>query len=168
MFLFIVLNLCVVFFLKTERLTLEIFQSNSLLFTGVFLLILNFIAMVIKFKKLSFKWRYDLFAVGSIFVCLSYWPPFFRQGSPVFISFLFYFAFISALFSILFIKKSEDIEPEVKEYLQWLSSSGRFNPLVIMLAVMVSLAFPQHFLLFPITMTLLVIRYSMACSLNSE
>jgi len=168
MFLFIILDLCVVFFLKTERLTPEEFQLNSLLYTGIFLLILNFVAMAVRFKKLSFKWRYDLFAVGSVFVWLSYWPPFFRLGSPVFISFLFYFAFISALFSILFIKKAEKLEPEVEEYLNWLSNSGRFNPLVIMIAVMVSLAFPQHFLLFPVTVTLLVIRYSMACSLDSE
>ena len=168
MLTFILLNLCVAFLLKTDFFTLSFFQSKFSFFIGITLLIVNFVAMAIKFKKLPFKWRYDLFAVGSVLVWLFYWPPFFRVESPVFYSFLLYFAFISALFSTVFVTKRENMEPEAIDYLQWLSNSGRFNPLIIMIGVMISLAFPQHFLLFPITVTLLVIRYSLACCLNEK
>ncbi len=167
MFTFIVLNLIFAFFLKTDIFTLDFFQSKLLFSMGIILLIVNFVAMAIKFKKLSFKWQYDLFAVGSVLVWISYWPPFFRVDSPIFYAFLLYFAFITAFFSIIFITKRENMEPEVVEYLQWLSNSGRFNPLIIMLGVMISLAFPQHFLLFPVTVTLLVLRFSLACCLSN-
>lgn len=168
MLIFIVLNLGVVFGLKTNYITLEIFQSKLSFSMGIFLLIINLVAMSIKFKKIPFKWRYDLFAVGSVLVWLSYWPPFFRVNSPVFYSLSLYFAFITAFFSLIFIRNMENLELEVVEYLQWLSDSGRFNPLIIMVGVMISLAFPQHFLLYPVTITLLVIRYSLACCLNNE
>ena len=128
----------------------------------------NLIASWFKFDKIPFKLRYDLFGVGALLVWFSYWPPFFRFGSPLFQYFAMYFAFITALFSVVFITKRENMDPDAVALLQWLSDSGRFNPVVIMIAVMISLALPQHFLLFPVTVTILVMRFALASCLNNE
>ena len=168
MFIFIFLNLVVTFIFKLDSSIGLLFWSEFTLYFGMALLLLNFIATATKLKIFPFKLRYDLFAVGALLVWFSYWPPFFREGTPVFDIFPLYFAFISALFSLLFITKRENMDPDAVIFMQWLSDSGRFNPLVIMLGVMVSLAFPQHFLLFPVTITLWVTRFALACSLNNE
>jgi len=168
MFIFIVLNLCLGLFLEDESLFRTLLLSQWSLYLGAFLLLVNLIASWFKFEKIPFKLRYDLFAVGALLVWASYWPPFFRFGSPMFLYFPFYFAFITALFSILFITKQENIDPQAITFLQWLSDSGRFNPLVIMIGVIIGLALPKHFLLFPTMITLLVMRFALASCLDNE
>jgi hypothetical protein len=156
------------FFLKDENLFKSLLMSDYSLYIGIFLIVGNFIASCLKLKKISFKFRYDLFAMGSLLVWYSYWPPFFRFGSPMFEYYPLYFAFITALFSLLFIKKLENMDPDAVTFLLWLSDSGRFNPIIIMVAVIISLGIPEHFLLYPVTVTLLVIRFALACCLDNE
>jgi len=121
-----------------------------------------------KYIKLSYKVRYDMFAVGALLVWFSYWPPFFRVESPIFYLYPLYFSLITALFSLIFITKRDQIDADALLWLQWLSDSGRFNPVVIMLGVIISLALPQQFMLFPLAISLLVLRFSLACCLNNE
>ena len=168
MFIFIFLNLYLGFLLKQESFIHNLLSSDFSLYTGIALLLVNFIASCFKFNKIHFKLRYDLFAIGSLLVWISYWPPFFRFGSPMFQYFPMYFAFITALFSVVFITKRENMDPDAVTLLQWLSDSGRFNPIIIMIAVMISLALPQYFLLFPVTITILVMRFALASCLNNE
>ena len=168
MFIFICLNLYLGFLLKEESFFYNLLSSDFSLYTGIGLLVVNFIASWFKFSKIPFKLRYDMFAVGSLFVWISYWPPFFRFGSPMFQYFPMYFAFITALFSVVFITKRENMDPDAVTLLQWFSDSGRFNPIVIMIAVMISLALPQHFLLYPVTVTILIMRFALASCLNNE
>ncbi|MEE9338905.1 MAG: hypothetical protein V3U87_12575 [Methylococcaceae bacterium] len=118
-------------------------------------------------KRISFNLQYDLFAVGSILVWLSYWPPFFREESPVFYVFLLYFAFITAFFSLLFKTQKNKMSSDEIKNLQMLSSFVISNPLFVMVAVLISLAFPGHFLLFPLSITLLIIRFSLAYCLDN-
>ncbi len=156
------------FVLKDEGIIRSLFLSDYSLYLGVGLLTINFIASVKKIKKFSYLIRYDLFAVGALLVWFAYWPDFFRDGSPVFYLYPIYFAFITALFSLAFIRKREHIDPDALNWLQWLSDSGRFNPAIIMVCVGISLYFPQHFMLFPLTISLLVMRFALACCLDNE
>ena len=168
MFIFIIFNLFIGFLLKEDSFFHTLLLSDYSLYTGIVLLVTNLIASWFKFNKIPFKLRYDLFGVGSLLVWFSYWPPFFRFGSPMFQYFPMYFAFITALFSVVFITARENMDPDAVTLLQWLSDSGRFNPIIIMIAVMISLALPQYFLLFPVTITLLVMRFALASCLNNE
>lgn len=112
--------------------------------------------------------RYDLFACGSLLVWLPYWYPDFREGSPVFVYFPLFFALMTALISLFFIISRDRIDPATLELLQWLSDSGRFNPLLIAVFVLAGLYFKQHFLLYPVAMVLLVMRYALARSLEEK
>jgi len=168
MYLFILLNLSMAFFLKDDNIFRTVFLSDYALYLGGGLLTLTFVASWIKFNKISYLIRYDLFAVGALLVWFSYWPPFFRVGSPLFYLYPSYFSLITALFSLAFIKKREHIDTDALDWLQWLSDSGRFNPLIIKACVAISLFLPEQFMLFPLTISLLVMRFALACCLDNE
>ena len=156
------------FVLREETVFRTVFLSDYAFYTGSFLLVFNFVITSFNYKKIAYKLRYDLFAVGALLVWFSYWPGFFRVGSPLFFIYPLYFALVTALFSLLFVHERERIDPDALHWLQWLSDSGRFNPALIMLGVMVSLALPQQFMLFALAISLLVMRFALACCLNNE
>ncbi len=168
MYFFILVNLSLGFLLQTETPIHTFLLSDISLYIGCFLMLINSTATGFKFKKIHYRLRYDLFAVGSLLVWFAYWPPFFRFGSPMFDYFPLYFALITAFFSLVFITKPENMDPDATIFLQWLSDSGRFNPLFIMIAVMVGLAMPGHFLLYPAAMTILVMRFTLASCMDNE
>ncbi len=168
MYIFIFLNMFLVFFLNSDSFVKLLFQSEYSQYVGVFLLVLNFVAIGIQTKKIPFSLCYDLFAVGSILVWLSYWPLFFREGSPIFYVFSLYFSFITAFLSLLFKTHKESMSNDEIKNLQMLANYRLANPLVFLVAVIISLAFPGHFLLFPVAITLLIIRFSLAYCLYNK
>lgn len=168
MYIFILLNMFLVFFLNSDSSVQLLFQSEYSLYVGVFLLVLNFVSIGTQTKKIPFSLSYDLFAVGSVLVWCSYWPPFFREESPLFYVFSLYFAFITAFFSLLFKTQKESMGIDDIKNLQMLSNYRLTNPLVFLTAVIISLAFPGHFLLFPVAITLLIIRFSLTYCLYDK
>ncbi len=168
MYIFILLNLLMAFVLKNDNIIRTVFLSDYALYLGESLLVVILIATGIKFRQINYKLRYDLFAVGALLIWFAYWPPFFRQDSPLFYIYPLYFALITALFALVFIKKPEQIKRDERAWLQWLSDTGRFNPFIIMVCVAISLFLPQQFMLFPLTVSLLVMRFALACCLDNE
>lgn len=168
MFVFIVFNLCIAYLQKVESPLTNVFLSEYLFYIGVFFLLITLVDTHRGLNKIPFKLRYDLFALGALLVWLWYWPSFFRAQSPIFYYLSLYFSFITAFCSLVFVTKREQIDPDMVIFLHWLSDSGRFNPVVIMIGVIIALALPQHFMLFPVFITLLVTRFALACSLVNE
>jgi hypothetical protein len=168
MLLFISASLFLGFWVKNGHIDDWLFLSPTMHYTGITLMLINLIAVGINVKKISFALRYDLFTLGSLLVWFTYWPPFFREGSPVLYTFPLYFAFISATFSLLFMTQRESISKEDISILTGLPGFVLSNPLFIMLGVIVALALPQHFMLYPIAITLLIIRFFLECHLNDD
>lgn len=168
MFIFILVNACLGLLLKNDSSSTTLFLSSYFLYAGEFLVIINFIATWIKTIKVPFTLRYDLFAVGSILICFSYWPPFFREGSPLFYVLPLYFAFIAAFSTLTIGNKENSLEQDEENQLHRLPNFVISNPIIIMACVITSLALPQHFMLFPIAMTLLIARFSLASYLKNE
>lgn len=168
MFIFILVNVCLGLLLKNDSSSTTLFSSSYFHYAGAFLVIINFIATWIKTKKIPFTLRYDLFAVGSIIICFSYWPPFFREGSPLFYALPFYFSFIAAFFTLITGNKENSLVQDEANQMHRLPNFVFSSPIIIKICVMVSLALPQHFMLFPIAMTLLVARFSLASYLRSS
>lgn len=168
MYIFIFLNLLVGFYIKNEKSDHFLFLVDYFQYAGIFLLVINFIAIGVKSRIIPSALRYDLFSVGAVLFWFSYWPPFFRQDSPVFYVIPLYFAFMTAGFSLLFLTNRERVSLEDINQIKGLPGFVMANPVVIMMGVIISLFLPQHFMLFPITITLLVIRYSLACCLDDS
>ncbi|KAF3981691.1 MAG: hypothetical protein HFP81_03565 [Methylococcales symbiont of Hymedesmia sp. n. MRB-2018] len=168
MYIFILVNLYLGFLLETKTPLHQILFSDYTFYFGCFLLLLTLFASSFKYIKIRYKLRYDLFAVGATLVWFSYWPAFFRYATPMFDIYPLYFAFITALFSVVFISKRENIDPATLTFLQWLSDSGRFHPVIVMIAVIIGLAMPRNFLLFPAALTILIMRFTLASCLDNE
>jgi len=168
MYIFILLNMFLVFFLNSDSSVQLLFQSEYSLYIGIFLLVLNFVSIGSQTKRIPFSLCYDLFAVGSVLVWLSYWPPFFREESPLFYVFSLYFSFITAFFSLLFKTQKESLGVDDIKNLQMLSNYRLTSPLIFLTTVIMSLVFPGHFLLFPVAITLLIIRFSLTDCLYNK
>ncbi len=164
MYFFIILSLLISYLVHIEHRWLIFLLSPISLYIGLFGVVMASILALL--KKLPYSIWYDWFASSTLLIWYYHWYPDFRDGSPIFYFFPLYFALISALFSILFIKQREQIEKETLDFLQWLSDSGRFNPAVIVVLVGLGLLLTQHFLLYPVAITLLVVRYALAATLE--
>nr|WP_305908849.1 hypothetical protein [Methylomarinum sp. Ch1-1]MDP4521710.1 hypothetical protein [Methylomarinum sp. Ch1-1] len=156
--------MAVAYLMETEHRLMALLTSELPIYLGAAFIIGA--ALLAWFRKVSCHVWYDLFASGSVLVWLPFWYPDFRDGSPLFFYLPLYFALITALFTLVFIKKREQIEPEMLQFLQWLFDSGRFNPVLIGIFVVVGLFVKQHFLLYPVAMTLFIVRYTLASSLD--
>lgn len=160
MYFFILLNLAIAYLIAYEVSVLHFLLSDMAFYAGIICIATTLVLAGI--GKLSAGLWYDLFACGTTLVWLPYWYPDFRDGSPVFFYFPLFFALISALFSLLFIKQRDQIDEQTLEFLQWLSDSGRFNPVLIVVFVLVGVFLKRHFMLYPAAMALLVMRYALA------
>ncbi len=164
MYFFIILSLTISYLVHIEHTWLLFLLSPISLYIGLLGVVVASILAL--FRKFPCGIWYDLFASSTLLIWYYYWYPDFRDGSPVFYYFPLYFALITALFSVLFIKQREQVDEAALEFLQWLSDSGRFNPAVIVLLVLFGLLLKQHFLLYPVAITLLVMRYALAATLE--
>jgi hypothetical protein len=60
------------------------------------------------------------------------------------------------------IQKSAQLDADSREALRYLQKYlSRFDSCMVASGVLISLAFPEHYLLYPITMTLFIVRSTM-------
>jgi hypothetical protein len=114
------------------------------------------------FKKLPDAISYDLFAGCATIAWFSDWKPHFTSDSPMFFFFPLYFSLLAACASLIVIRHNYSIDPTTQHYMKAFIKKSGFEPWLIMIFVLISLALKQHFMLFPVFMTLLVIRYALA------
>jgi hypothetical protein len=163
---FIVLSL-------TLSLTVEVFgKLQSFLVTPFVIfpgLAVAIISIIVCFqnKKPGLIW-YDLFSSSTLLIWFAYWKPLFNDDSPVFFFFPVYFALITALVSLFFIGQRHKIDEESFRFMEILSIRSIIQPWVIMLCVLGSLKFQQHFLLYPTLMTLLILKFALAGCLEGR
>ncbi len=168
MYIFIAHSLILGLLVEQESTLYLILRSEWLCYLGGFIMLISFLANLFKFKRFSFHLYYDLYATGALFVWYAYWPSFFTYSTPIFKVLPLYFTVLTALSSLFFIKSRNQIDPDALVWLQWLSDSGRFHPLWIMLGLAASLFMTQHFLIFPVMLTLFIIRFALACCLDKN
>ncbi len=164
MYLFILLSLLLSFSVAAEIHQVFILYSEYLMYLGFIFITASMVMYA--FHAFPCRIHYDGFATGSLMVWFPYWYPDFIEGSPVFIYFPLYYAFVTAVTSLIFIINKENVEAETLTLMQWLSDSGRFHPVMIALFVLAGVYFKQHFLLYPVAITLLVSRYALARTLQ--
>lgn len=159
--LFIALSLTLSFLAQTAS------PLQNMLITPVFIYIGTALAVICIagsiLKKLPTRIYFDLFAASTLIIWFAYWKTlFFKDDSPVFYSYPLYFAFMTAFVSLAFISKRHKIDAQSFHQMQTLSAKSKLQPWIIMTATLGSLALPEHYLLYPILMTLLILRFALA------
>ena len=120
------------------------------------------------FKKMSSLIWYDIFSSSALLVWFAYWKPLFKDDSPVFFFYPVYFALMTAFVSLFFIAQRDKIDDESLRLMRGLAENSIIKPWVIMLAVLGSLEVLQQFMLFPVMMTLLIMRFTLAGCLEGR
>lgn len=124
------------------------------------------IAMALK-KHLVFL-GYDGFASSTLLIWLVYWLPQFVDGSPLFFFYPLYFALTTALISLFFVGTRQKIDADSLSLMAVLADKVWTQPSLLMIAILGGLAVPQHFMLYPTLMTLLVIRFALDSCLKAQ
>jgi hypothetical protein len=157
--IFIVFNLALCLLMQYS----SPFQSYLLkplcIYIGLFFAIISFFGMMI--KKLSIINWFDLFSSSALVLWFTYWKPLFTDDSPIFFYYPLYFAMMTALVSLFFIGQRDKVDDQSLHFMQDFSKRKFVHPSFLMLCVLVSLVFQEHFMLFPTLMTLLILRFAL-------
>jgi len=137
--------------------------SPVILYVGFSFILFSAIAALS--KRIPVSYAYDGFAVGALLVWFSYWYQLFKKDAPMFYFFPLYLALLTAGVTLLFLRRDDWVDQENLKGLRRFSKMPRFHPGIIASAVLISLEIHSHFLLFPVTMTLFIMRYTFTCYL---
>lgn len=163
---FIALSLTLSFMVQTASPLQSILISPLFIYTGTALAVLSIFKILS--KKIPVIIWYDIFASSMLLVWFAYWKPIFNEDSPIFFLYPLYFAFITAFVSLFFIGQRHTIDHETLSQMQFFSDRSRLQPWILMLCVMASLGLQQRYLLYPITMTLFILRFALSSCLEAN
>lgn len=164
--LFIIFGLVLSYLVQTENSFLNILVSPVVIYISLGLTLTVIAGMF--FRKIPDKYGYDFFAVSVLILWFAYWKPEFSDDSPIFFFFPLYLVFMTAFVSLFFIGQRDRIDIESYRYMRTVNKQPLFKPWIIMLCVLGSLCVIEHYLLFPVLMTLVIIRFALSRCLESD
>lgn len=118
------------------------------------------------FAKVHYSRQYDLFLQGSLLVWLSYWQGDYRLDAPVFKSYPIYFVLLSVLVTQFLIYRRNRFDREELRLMRWIYQARLFQAHYLIFLVLLGLVLVNHYLIYPIAVTLFVVRYSLAVCLE--
>jgi hypothetical protein len=157
---FIILSLSLSYLVETANPYQALLISPFVIYSGVVCAILSVIGIF--FKKFQENIWYDLFFSSTLLTWFASWKPFFNEESPMFFFFPLYFALATAFAWFVVIGGRQKIDRQTYDYMKAFVEKSGFEPWLLMLLVMGSLLLHQHFSLFPVLMTLLIIRFTLS------
>ena len=164
--LFIVLSLALCFLVQTASSLQGILVGQLLIYISLAVAIVSIFGSI--FKKMSVMIWYDIFSSSTLLVWFAYWKTLFKEESPIFFFYPLYFALMTAFVSLFVIGQQNKIDDESFNLMRSLSKKSIIQPWIIMLFVLASLELQQHFLIYPIMMTLLITRFALSSCLEAR
>lgn len=117
--------------------------------------------LTVMVKKNPPSLSFDVFAVASLLVWFSRWQPLFKDDTPVFFFFSLYFLFVVAFIELALINQQTRVDEPTLSAMRAFARDSRVRPWLVMVVVLGSLGLEEHYLLYPIAMTVLLIRVAM-------
>lgn len=161
MFVFILLSLALGYLVQTTNPLINELVTPLCLYLGIGGALLAVAGLLL--KKRFFNIWYDLFASSVLFVWFAYWKTQFQDDSPMFFFFPVYFAAMSAFISLAFIGQCERLDDETLYFMRRIAEQKGLQPWIIMLGTLGSLQLLDHYLVFPVLITLLLLRFALDC-----
>ncbi|MGR8980799.1 MAG: hypothetical protein ACU84H_12025 [Gammaproteobacteria bacterium] len=160
MIIFIAISLILSFIVQTDNPLRSVLSSSPFIYVGLFGAVVSIIGSVL--KKWPERFWTDIFASSALILWFAYWQPFFKEESPMFFFFPLFFAIIASFFSLAFITQRDKLDTDTLKHMRILSEQLGLQPWVIMLCILGSLELQEHFQVFPVMVTLLVLRYTLS------
>jgi hypothetical protein len=168
MLVFISLSIALCFLIEIASPLQTILSSPPFIYIGLTCSVLSIVATF--FKKLSDNIAYDAFSSSTLLLWFAYWKPMplFTADSPVFFYFPLYFALMTAFFILLLTNENQRIDKETLQYMQRFDKERAMPAWALMLCVLGSLEVTQHYMLYPVLMTLLILRFAFSRCLQDN
>lgn len=154
---FIVCSLLLSFLVQYESPYLDLLTSPAVLALGLIATAASIIGALLK-KMPAVVW-YDMFAVGTLLTWFAYWHQVFNDDAPMFYFFPLYYTLLTSVIALLFINRAERFDAESVQQLRFADKHTRLDTRAIVAFVLLSLVITRHYMLYPIAMTLFVVRY---------
>ena len=164
--LFIALSLALCFMVQTASVLQGALVTPLLIYISLAVAIIGIFGSL--FKKLSSLIWYDIFSSSTLLLWFAYWKPLFKDDAPIFFFYPVYFALMTAFVTLFLIAQRHKIDNESFRLMQILAKKSVIQPWVVMLGVLGSLELQQHFMLYPVMMTLLIMRFTLAGCLEDR
>lgn len=159
MLMFILVSLGLCFIVQMANSLQHLLVTPLVAYAGVFSAIVGMLGVVS--KKGSAQIWHDLFACGALLAWFAYWRPLFNDDAPIFFFFPLYFVFLGAFLEIGALSRRQRVDEATLGQMQAFAKNRMIQPWVLMLGVLVSLKLEQHYLLYPVMMTLLLLRFAL-------
>ena len=166
MLVFISLCLMLCYLVDSPSPLPAILTSEYLVYTGLVFSLAIIVAMF--FKKLPDRIGYDAFSSSTLLLWFAYWKPmpFFTADSPVFFYFPLYFALISAFITLFLSNQGHRIDKQSLEHMRRVDQERVMPAWSSMLCVLWSVDVTEHYQLYPVLMTLLMLRFAFSSCLE--
>ena len=164
--LFIALSLALSFMVQNASSLQGVLVTPILIYISLATAIISIFGSM--FKKLSDIIWYDFFSSSTLLAWFANWKPLFKDDSPIFFFYPLYFALITVFVSLFFIGQRDKIDDESFQLMQSFSKKSIIQPWVVMVCVLGSLELQQHFMLYPVMMTLLIMRFALTSCLEGR
>lgn len=142
----------------TESPLVAYLETDYALYFGLFCVVCS--SLLAAFKKVHYKYTYDIYAFGCLLIWFAYWRRFFRLDAPVFSSYPIFFVLLSLGITYLVINRAQNLPSDQISLLRIIHDSWLFKAPLLAFAMLCSFLDPEHYLIYPILMSLLFIRFA--------
>lgn len=142
----------------TQSTLVKYLETDNVLFFGLFCVALS--TLLDALKKVHYKYCYDLYALGCLLIWFAYWRRFFRLDAPIFSIYPIFFVVLSLCITYLVINRSQNLPSDQIILMRFIHESWLFQAPLLAFIMLCSLLDPEHYLIYPIMMSLFFIRFS--------
>ncbi|MEO1866857.1 MAG: hypothetical protein ABGX69_01570 [Methylococcales bacterium] len=162
--LFIIVNLSLSILAQSQHDFQVFFKLAESAYIGLFFIAVAGLASVI--KKIPVGFKFDLFATGTVLIWFYRWHNYYRDDAPMFYLFPFFFVILTAISSLVFVNRRYRFDQETIQALNYYSDHLKFYNIFIFAAVIASLFLTNHFIAYPVTIVLLMLRFVLSSCLE--
>ncbi|MEI6267516.1 MAG: hypothetical protein WCP01_01450 [Methylococcaceae bacterium] len=164
--LFIVFSLALCLMVQNASSLQSLLMAPPLIDVGLGVAIISILGGVFK-KRWILIW-YDIFSSSTLLIWFAYWKPFFKEDAPIFFFYPLFFALVTAFVSLFFIGQRHKIDEESFRFMRSYSKKNLLQSWILMVGVLGSLGLRQNFMLYPVMMTLLIMRFALTSCMEGQ
>ncbi len=164
--LFIVFSLTLCFMVQNAGSLQSLLINPLLIGISLGVAMISILGSVLK-KQWILIW-YDIFSSSTLLIWFAYWKPLFKDDSPIFFFYPLYFALVTAFVSLFFISQRDKIDEESFRFMRSYSKKNLLQSWLLMVCVLGSLGLQENFMLYPVMMTLLIMRFALTSCMKGQ
>jgi hypothetical protein len=155
---FIFLSLALAVLVQNQNSILQLLATPAALTIGLTAAAASLLAGYL--KKLPVMVWHDAFASSCLLVWYGYWSPLFNDETPMFFYFPLYYVLLTTFVTLTLINRRHRFDRDSIAQLRYLDRISRLDINSLAALVLISLLLTEHYMLYPMAMTLFIIRHT--------